>query len=141
MARLPTVEDMGARPTPRAPRPIVGYRGGVSEAAAAIGSDEVSQVAAAFTEKMAKEDAEREARDGLALAPGCVEGWLALCLALLDQNRPDDARRELEEVATDIFPVSPARGVRSEEAAQEASEESSAQSAGPQRLAPGGSKG
>lgn len=43
MAKLPTVQSFGARPTPRAPSNIVAFRGGIAESAAAAGHRALAQ--------------------------------------------------------------------------------------------------
>lgn len=70
MARLPTVESFGPRPALRSQRGVVAVRAGIAETAEARGFRQTSQVAGeaaniafAFAEKFAREDAEREARD------------------------------------------------------------------------------
>ena len=81
MARLPTVENFGPRPTPRSQRGVAPVRAGIAESAEAraarlVGGVEargfrqaahdagaIATIAAGFAEKFAREDAEREARD------------------------------------------------------------------------------
>jgi hypothetical protein len=53
-------------------------------------------------------EAEGVARRGLERKPGCLEGGVSLALALLDQGRVDDARRELASRVAESFA---ARGI------------------------------
>lgn len=77
MARLPTVESFGARPSQRSPRGVVGVRAGIAETAQARALSQeaagirqsgdalagIADIAGAFADKFAEEDAKREARD------------------------------------------------------------------------------
>ncbi|HUT56424.1 MAG TPA: hypothetical protein VNA25_00960, partial [Phycisphaerae bacterium] len=63
MAKLPTVEAFGARPTPTSGRGITVIQGGIAQDATARAAGEVNRVAGNLYEKYAQEDAEREARD------------------------------------------------------------------------------
>ena len=49
------------------------------------------------------DEAERVVREGLRCCPDRAEARAVLCLALLDQGRAADARRELERVADDLL--------------------------------------
>jgi len=49
------------------------------------------------------DEAERILRAGLRIRPDRVEARAVLCLALLDQQRDDDARRELENAADELL--------------------------------------
>lgn len=63
MARLPTVETFGTRPTPRSQRGVVPVRAGAPQRAVADAAGDVARITSAFAEKFEREDAEREARD------------------------------------------------------------------------------
>lgn len=70
MPVLPTVTSFGPRPAPRSQRGVVPVRAGIAESAEARGFRQTAQaaggvanIAFAFAEKFAREDAEREARD------------------------------------------------------------------------------
>jgi len=59
------------------------------------GAPEFPAFAEALRRSGSPREAERVARRGLKHKPGSLEGGVALALALLDQGRVDDARREL----------------------------------------------
>ena len=59
------------------------------------GASEFPALAEALRRSGRLQEAEGVARRGLERKPGCLEGSVALALALLDQGRVDDAQREL----------------------------------------------
>lgn len=63
MARLPTVQDFGTRPTPRSGRGVVPIKAGTGAAATTAALDNITNIASAYAEKFAEEDAKREAQD------------------------------------------------------------------------------
>jgi hypothetical protein len=77
------------------------------------GAPEFPAFAEALRRSGCSREAERVARRGLERKPGSLEGGVALALALLDQGRSDDARRELaarvaESLAARGFVAAPA---------------------------------
>lgn len=65
------------------------------------GASEFPALAEALRRSGRLQEAEGVARRGLERKPGCLEGSVALALALLDQGRVDDARRELASRAAE----------------------------------------
>jgi hypothetical protein len=65
------------------------------------GASEFPALAEALRRSGRPEEAEGVARRGLERKPGCLEGGVALALALLDQGRVDDARKELASRAAE----------------------------------------
>jgi hypothetical protein len=65
------------------------------------GASEFPALAEVLRRSGRPQDAEGVARRGLERKPGCLEGSVALALALLDQGRVGDARRELASRAAD----------------------------------------
>jgi hypothetical protein len=65
------------------------------------GASEFSALAEVLRRSGRPQEAEGVARRGLDRKPGCLEGSVALALALLDQGRVDEARRELASRAAD----------------------------------------
>ena len=65
------------------------------------GASEFPALAEALRRSGCPQEAEGVARRGLERKPGCLEGGVALALALLDQGRVDDARRELASRAAE----------------------------------------
>ena len=65
------------------------------------GASEFPALAEALRRSGRLREAEDVARRGLARKPGCLEGSVALALALLDQGRGEDARRELASRAAE----------------------------------------
>jgi hypothetical protein len=65
------------------------------------GASEFPVLAEALRRSGCPQEAEGVARRGLERKPGCLEGGVALALALLDQGRVDDARRELASRAAE----------------------------------------
>jgi len=65
------------------------------------GASEFPALAEALRRSGCAPEAEGVARRGLERKPGCLEGGVALALALLDQGRVDDARRELASWAAE----------------------------------------
>jgi tetratricopeptide (TPR) repeat protein len=69
------------------------------EAAVAVDASALPALAEALRREGRPAEAERAARQGLERKPGCAAAGLALGLALLDQGRIEEARRELEQAA------------------------------------------
>jgi hypothetical protein len=67
------------------------------------GASEFPALAEALRRSGRAQEAEGVARRGLERKPGCLEGGVALALALLDQGRVDEARRELASRAAESF--------------------------------------
>lgn len=65
------------------------------------GASEFPALAEALRRSGCLREAEGVARRGLERKPGCLEGSLVLALALLDQGRVEDARRELASRAAE----------------------------------------
>lgn len=69
------------------------------EAAVAVDASALPALAEALRREGRPAEAERAARQGLERKPGSAAAGLALALALLDQGRVEEARRELERAA------------------------------------------
>ena len=67
------------------------------------GADAFPALAEAHRRGGRPDEAERVVREGLRCRPDRVEARAVLCLALLDQGRFDDMRRELERAADELL--------------------------------------